>query len=183
MKTGITASQLTGMRALESDLARRETRQVLEDLPPGHPLLEVAQQEAARSGDIAELPDTHPLKVAIREAQERLLAAQAAASTQEVQQEVLKVRKAKRLQANKEYQSKIDAEEEQRQKRIDACNVINEKIDIAVQSVDTLLTVLGGNIECFDEDQYARTKMARLDRMMRAVRRGLTDSRLRTARV
>lgn len=180
MKTKLTANQLTGLRTLESDLARRETRQVLEDLPPGHPLLEAAQQEAARSGDIADLPDNHPLKVALVEAKERVLAQQAAEKQQEEQ---LKVRKSKRLQASKEYKERVDAEEEQRQKRVDACKVINEKIDNTVNSVDTLLTVLAGNFECFDEDQFARTKLARLDRMMRAVRRGLTDSRLRTARM
>ena len=180
MKTKITATHLSGIKSLEGDLARREGGRILQDLPPGHPLLEGVQDVQARGGDIADLPDTHPLKIAIREAKERLEAQQA---NEGKQQEQLKVRKAKRLQDSKDYRERVNEEEEQRQQKIDACKVINEKIDITVQSIDTLLTVIGGSIENFTEDPFARTRLARLDRMMRAVHRGLIDSRMKSARI
>lgn len=179
MKTKLTATHLSGLKSLEGNLARQEGRQILQDLPPGHPLLDAIQDESGRGSDIGNLPDTHPLKLAIKEAKERLEAQQA----NEGQQQDLKIRKAKRLQESKEYQARVNDEEEQRQQKVDVCKVINEKIDISAQSIDTLLTVIGGSLEIFTDDPFARTRLVRLDRMMRAVRRGLTDSRMKTSRI
>jgi hypothetical protein len=176
----ITASSLSKIRAIEGDLARKESKQLIEDLPPGHPLLDMAQQEAGRTGDLTSLPETHPLKVALNEARERVLAQQ---EKEKSSIEAVKVRKAKRIKDQKEYLDRAKVEEEEKEKRIDSFKVINEKIDKTIQCVDTLLTVLVSNSEVFGEDHYNHTKAARLERMIKAVRRGLSDSKLRISRV
>jgi hypothetical protein len=177
MKTNIKASHLTGIKDAEASLARRETDVVLNDLPPGHPLRVAAEMEQQQSGDIADLPESHPLKVALREARERVVASQ----TEETKkQEQFKLIKAKRLEASKEFRAKVDAEEQAREIKRDAYRAINEKIDRAVEGVDGLLTAINATTQdVFGDDRFSMVKMARLQRLMFAARRGLTDSRLR----
>jgi hypothetical protein len=177
MKCTISAKHLKGIKDAEASLARRETSGVLNDLPPGHPLLAAVETEQQRSGDISDLPDSHPLKVALKEAKDRILASQQEKTKQEEQ---LRLRKAKRLEAAKEFHAKADAEEQQREAKRDAYRAINEKIEHALESVDSLLTVIGSTTQdVFGDDRFSMVKIARLQRLMFASRRGLADGKLR----
>jgi hypothetical protein len=177
MKTSIKAKHLTGIKDAEFALARQETGEVLADLPPGHPLLVAAESERQQGADIADLPESHPLKVALREAKDRELTKQQEAVKEA---ERLKVRKAKRLEESKEHRAQVDAEEQEREAKRDTYKVINEKINRAIDGVDGLLTVINATAqETFGEDRFSVVKVARLQRLMFAARRGLLDSRLR----
>jgi hypothetical protein len=183
MNKNLKASMLTGIRALESKLSQQQTSQALDDLPPGHPLLEAAQQEETRGSEIADLPEGHPLKVALREAQERFVAQQAEEKKQQERQGPLQVKKAKRLADNKAFRERIDVEEQERERKRDGYKAINEKIDNVLRGMDELLAVAKPDDDMFGEDQFSRLRVSRLQRLVFASRRGLADSRLRTVGV
>ena len=184
MKTKIKAKDLSGIREVENTLARREAGEVLNDLPPGHPLKVAVEAERQSGGDITDLPESHPLKVALREARERLLASQSEDAKNKENVEKLKVKKAKKLQETNEHRDKIDEEEQRKEEQRNTYRVINEKIDHSLNSVDDLLTVIGSmSQDQFGEDRFSMVKLVRLQRLMFAARRGLGDSKLKVSGV
>jgi hypothetical protein len=179
MKTEIKANHLTSVRRAEVELARKEAGEVLNDLPPGHPLLMAAESEKSRGADLADLPESHPLKVAINEARARLEAKQ---KEDDRQKKSLEIRKAKRLNASEQFRERIDFEEQQRELRRASFGAVNERIDLAAEAVDGLLTTIGNlDPEIFSKDRYSMLRITRLQRLMVAARRGLSESRLRVA--
>lgn len=179
------AKTLKGIMGAESQLARREARNMLDSLPPGHPLLQAAGEEMRRSGDIADLPDTHPLKIEIAEAKKRFDERQQT-ETQEKKGETAespKVKKARRLKQAREVRERIAREEQEHQERQDAAKSINGVIDKNIIMTEELLTVVRQNVNPFREDPFTRARLSRLERLALAVRRGLIEGKLSTIRV
>lgn len=182
MNTPIRAKTLKGIMGAESQLARKEARDMLNALPADHPLVHAADEERKRSGDIAELPDGHPLKVELAEAKQRFDERKAEEAAP-AKPDVAKVRKAKRIKETREFQERLAREEIEKQERVAAAKTINGAVDRGIVSMDEVLTVARQNFDLFGEDPFIKARLSRLERLAMAVRRGLVEGKLSTVRL
>ena len=185
----ITGDLLSGARAAERQLHRNEIRRLKESLPEGHPLLqELDAEEARMDGDLGGLPTNHPLILAMKAAAERWDQEHGPGTGGDEDEEGLEdgleaenpveVRKAKKLDARTARREEIAKDEEQTQARREAAKEINDQIAIAMGAMKELYRVVSEREESLISNPLARTKTERLKRLLYAVERGLSDSRI-----
>jgi len=182
------AKILEGVKVSEESLARKAKEESLK-LPEGHPLEELVAQQKAKVGDLADLPDNHPLVLAIQNAKGRYEEAEAArqdAADKEAdgqQSVVAAVKKAKRLDAKKVASERRMAAEEKVSRKREAAQNVNGAIDEMIRVMEASMVVVESNEEVLSEDALFRSRVNRLERLMHATLRGLSSSRLNANRM
>ena len=184
MKKTITSSSLSIIGGLEKRLAREESERSLQSLPAGHPLLSDIKAEEAKSGDLAGLPETHPIKIELKAAQERYEAAQARKDEDAIANEGVKLRRVRKLTADatvrEQQRLARDTEEERKQAAKDTYRACNLELDKTIIQIDSLLARCQQVFDYSGDDRFAKVKVTRLDRTMRAAKSILSDSKLKT---
>jgi len=178
MKEGVSAKILSGARAAENSLAREEMRELEESLPEGHPLHdEIEKKKAEMGGDLSGLPPGHPLYRMLRDAKARY-DEDIAEETEEAQAKAREVKKAKKVDREKARRERIAREEEQSDKRRTAASAVNKEIANTLESVKSLYEALAEHEEIFNMEPISRARSLRLKRLLYALERGLSESRL-----
>jgi len=174
----VSSEMLSGAQAAESTLARGEYVELEDSLPEGHPLREqVEKAKADLGGDLGGLPDGHPLILQLRAAKERY-DADIAEETEDAQEKAKEVKKAKKLDRAKARSERIAKEEERAGRSREAAKAVNREISSALDSVRELYKVLSEYEEDLNVNPLSRARALRLKRMLVAVERGLSDSRM-----
>jgi len=174
------ANMIKSIKAAEAALARQESEEI-GDLPPGHPLQEeVERQRSVLNGDLASLPESHPLRRALLEAKLRL---ENREERQKEQDKKVEIRKAKRIEARQVRQVRRDAEEDKIRMSRDSMRTINSGIDRTLDAMKDLSDKIEENNEQLCSSQMGRASMLRLQRLVQAAITGLDGARIRTGRV
>jgi DNA repair exonuclease SbcCD ATPase subunit len=184
---------ITGAMAAESALAKEEMQNLeqnfdktLDELSDSHPLKKLALEEKGKmGGDLSGLPPNHPLLVAMEEAklryEERESLEKEHAQYQQ-EQEKIKIRHAKKLNAKKALADKRRREDEREQVVRVATKRINSSMSETMDSLKRLRDNIRASQEDFAGDSYALMKLQRLDRLIQATMRGVTESKINAGR-
>jgi len=204
-KKKVSGMMLSGAKALEEQLARRESRELEESLPEGHPLRQ--ESERRRAEDLEDLPPGHPMRRAMEEA--RLRYEETAADTgsaapapededdvggddgdtveasepteqdaEDVEEKARKLRRAKKLDQQKVRQERIAREVEAQEERHMVAGAVNSAIADVMSSLQGVYKVLATGEKALETDQYCKMKAMKLKRLLYAVERGLYDCRM-----
>jgi len=178
---------LSDVIAAEEALARKEEDSLglaVEMLPDG-PLKEKAK-EARGSGDLAGLPEGHPLRIALESARvryedhlEREKARENVSSEREVETSAAERSRARRA---KRRENRI-REEDNSRRFSSVVSSYNSELEALGSSLARLKGKIGGVQTELDGNLYARQKLARTERMILAVERGIFESKLNVRRV
>jgi len=174
----ISGKLLAGAQAAESSLARSQYDELEAALPEGHPLQEqVEKYKAELGGDLSGLPENHPLILQMKAAKERY-DADIAEETEEAQDKAKEVKKAKKLDREKARKDRLAQEDEQDRLRKGAATEVNQQIDNVLDSIRGMYKVLADHEENLNIHPISRARCLRLKRMLVAVERGLSESRM-----
>lgn len=181
---------IAGAIAAEKSLAREhalELERSLDNLPDDSPLKEALIEEKGKlKGDLAGLPDSHPLLLEMEEArlrfeEEELYADEQAQYIKE-QGELKEVRRAKRLEAKKVYTEQRRRDDDREELLREATKRINSSMSETMDSLKRLADNITASQEDFQTDQYSLMKLERLNRVLTATMRGIGQSKLNAGR-
>jgi hypothetical protein len=185
---------ISGAMAAEAALAREEMKGLegnleksLDGLPDNHPLKILAQEELSKlDGDLSGLPPNHPLLLAMQEAKlrydENERYAQEVAVYEKEQQEI-KIKRAKKLDAKRVADEKRRRQAERETVIRSATKRINSSMDETMDSLKRLRENIEASQEDFVGDRYALMKLDRLNRLILAAMKGVSDSKINAGRV
>jgi len=177
-KKQVSGEMLSGVRAAESSLARRDYSELEDGLPEGHPLREQVEQfKTEMGGDLSGLPESHPLIVQMKAAKERY-DSDIAEETEDAQKKAREVKKAKKLDRQKARRESIAHEEQQHQKRREAATALNGEITKMLDGIRGMYKTIAEHEESLSVHPISRARVLRLKRMLVAVERGLADSKM-----
>jgi hypothetical protein len=172
-KLGIRGDMLTAARNAEASLAREERAEIVDALPEGHPLREVA---ARGFGDLADLPEGHPLLMQLRGAKARydeMMAQrgkeQAKASVTKTQKAATKAEKAKRSREAHDAEEQIKG----------AIGVVNAALLDAARKIASALRIVSEQEAVLASDRVMAVRVVRTKRLLQAVELGLSSSKLK----
>jgi hypothetical protein len=181
---------ITGAMAAEAALARKEAEELerdIESLPDDHPLKLAALEERRRTGgDLAALPSGHPLLMEMEaakikhEERERL---ESEDDARQEEREQIKLRKAKKLNAKKAAAERRIREDERESRLRNATKRINSSMSDTMDSLRILSDNVEASKEDFRHDNYATMKLDRLNRLIVATMRGISESKISAGRV
>lgn len=181
---------ISGAMAAEAALAKEEMQnleQGLDDLPDNHPLKSLALEEKGKmGGDLAGLPANHPLFTAMEEAKLRHEESERfenELAEYEQEQEQIKIRHAKKLDAKKAVENNRRRQAEREEVVRSAAKKINSSMDETMDSLKRLRENIEASQEDFAGDSYALMKLDRLSRLLLATMRGVSDSKVNAGRV
>lgn len=170
--------------AAEAALAKEDSKhleEAMEFLSDGQ-----AKQEArslkAMLGDLANVPEGHPVRVAVEEARIRFEAEQALRQ-EEAEQPPQEIKKAKKLDARKAERTRRDRMEQSNARIRSAAKVVNSSMTEAIDSLKRLSDNIEASREDFSRDRYAQMKLERLNRLLLATMRGIAESKVNVGRV
>ena len=176
----VSGSMLSGIKAAEEVLARRESENLGDGLPEGHPLLEELAKQQSLLGDLSGLPPGHPLVQTLLDAKERYQAQESeiAEETETAQQKTKKLRQAKRIEHDKAERQRRAKEDEQKTRVRTAAHDVNERIDDALEHFKGLYKQLTSDEEILNINPYCKTRVERLKRLLFAIERGLSSCKM-----
>ena len=180
------ASMITGAMAAEAALAREDTEgleETIDQLPEDDPLRLEAMAQKKLMGDLTGLPSGHPLLLALNEARLRYEDRMSEPEDEEDPAEVIKIKKAKRLDAKKAATEARNKEEDQNQRLRAASKQMNSSITETMDALQRLSDNIIASQEDFVGERYAQMKLERLYRIVQATMRGVSESKLNPGRV
>jgi len=183
------ANMISGVMAAEAALARKEAEELestIDSLPEDHPLRIEAANQKRLVGDLAGLPSGHPLMVAMEEARLRYEAGSAPTdeeSEEQAEQERIKIRRAKKLDAKKSEAQQRRREDEREERLRAAAKRMNSSMNETVDVLKRLSDNIAASQEDFEGDRYAQMKLERLSRIVTATMRGVSESKLSAGRM
>ena len=175
-KMGVSGAMLSSVREAEASLARRDAEDLEKGIPEGHPLRDEANKQKALLGDLGGLPPGHPLMVAMQAAKDRYEQQQAQKTFEQTRS--AEVRKATKVDVDKEKKAIRIADDEKEQKRRDASKQVNIGIEGALGSVKELYRVMSQHEELLNIEPISRARVSRLKRLLFAAERGLSECRI-----
>jgi len=129
-------------------------------------------RQSGNRSEIDDLPPGHPLRLMQEQAKARL------ENREEFENEQEKFRVAKKAKKVQKKQAKTQAANDDHRRRVRVANEFNKDID----RVSAEISELGGKIKNvvkeFDGFATPRVKLVRLNRLLSAVHKGLSDSKL-----
>ena len=177
-KSILKGSLLGRVKAAEETLAKEDAKALETALPEGHPLrAEVEKQKALLGGDLSGLPPGHPLfrmLEASRQVYERRAVEK---ESQELKEEAVKIRRAKRIEEIKARKEKIADNDSKSEMRRNAAKTVNKCVDDVIGSIRDAWKVMADSEEIFNNDPYDRIKVVKMRNLLSAVERGLLDNR------
>lgn len=184
MKVVKSMTMITGAKASEEALNKAETKRLdaemkrLEkSIPEGHPLKEEIEKQKSLVGDLSGLPPGHPLLVGLAQSKERYEKTQESKTTDGEDVELKKVRKIDTIERKAKRvarQQESDGED----RRFYASKNVNKRVEETLSSVKNLWSVLNENEEILNTHPIGRTRVMRLKRLLFAMERGLTESKI-----
>ena len=184
MKTN--ADMVTGAMAAETALAREdvtELEEAIEALPDNHPVKVAAAHQKQLMGDLQGLPPGHPLLIAMEEARLRYEAQELPSTEEETQAEQQKIKRAKKLEAKRTVAEERRREDERETRLRTATKSINSSMSETMESLKRLQGNIVASQEDFIGDRYALKKLERLNRILVAAIRGISESQINAGRV
>jgi hypothetical protein len=183
IKKLVSSGVLYSIRAAEESLARQESKEMEDSLPPGHPLkAEIEQIKAAMGGgDLSDLPAGHPLLRQLQMAKDAYIRIQTQEADKQKQQSGIEIRKAKKLKEQKvrqAQQTQVRQQEEATNEKQISADMINQRIDDVLLPVRRLYEAIQSKEELFGEDSLNRARLLRLRRLLYAVEQGINASRI-----
>lgn len=181
-KVKVSSEMLSGARAAEDALARKETRELVDSIPEGHILHdEIERQKMMTGGDLEGLPPSHPLYRAMAAAKERFEAEaeeEDTPSPREEAQEKAKIKKAKRIDEKKARSARIAREVESEEHLNTATKAVDSGIASALDSLKRLYGLLAEHEEILNTRPITKARTLRLKRFLFATEKGLSTSRM-----
>ncbi len=179
----VNSSMLSGAKAAEDALARKEVRDLADSIPEGHVLRdEIDRQTAEMGGDLSGLPPSHPLYRAMVAAKERFETEKAEEEAREEEtqkaQERLKVKKAKKLDEKRARQNRIAKEVEREESLREATTAVDGEVVKLLDGVRALYGVIAEHEEILNTHPIGKMRLMRLKRFMYATERGLSTARM-----
>lgn len=173
----ITGKMIGSLKGMEDALKREESKALMDSLPPGHPLLQQAQQimQETNSSDLSDIPETHPVKIQIKEARERLNDQQVKEFEQNKQVKIRKAKKIEQVNSQKIKRAKEDNKEDYK----NAVREINQETDLVINKMDQLLGSLNSKAQFFQEDPFEAMKLKRLIQTIEATKRGILNNKIK----
>ena len=175
-KMGVNGAMLSSVKDMEASLARRDAEDLEKGLPEGHPLRDEVNKQKALLGDLSGLPPGHPLMMAMQAAKDRYDQQQAQRTVE--QTNTAEVRRATKIDADKEKRATRIADDEKELKRRDAAKQVNSGIEGTLGTVKELYRVLSQHEELLNIDPLSRARASRLKRLLFAAERGLSECRI-----
>lgn len=178
---------IIGVMAAESALAQEDSRKLdeaMESLPDEQKM--EARGLKAMLGDAANIPEGHPIRVAIEEARLRFEADEELKKEEknfEAQHSDKEIKKAKKLDARKAERERRDRSEQNNGRIRSAAKMVNSSMAEAIDSLRRLSDNIEASREDFSKDRYAQMKLERLNRVVSATMRGIAESKINVGRV
>jgi len=169
------AAMLSRLKELEGSLAVKESKELENSVPAGHPLRNAIEREKQISGDLSGLPEGHPLMQALKMAK-RNYEIKAAIEQEEKTQELKVVKKAKKISNDRGQQRiRISQEDDLHEEIRAATRAINKNLSEVILSVRNFWQVLSGYEETLNKTNQGRMRVLRLKRILFATERGLSE--------
>lgn len=187
----IGVSILTAAKSAESSLRGEEIKNLVGALPDGHILRqEVDRIGTEMGGDLAGLPDGHPLLLQLRAAEERYGKprknddssesgeSSEQSSEQAAEERFTELKRAKKIEKDKKRAAQFASEEERASVHRQAATEVNKGIEIVIDSVRNLYSVLAEKEKVLMTDPISRARTNRLKQLLYAVERGIGSSKM-----
>ena len=171
----VDVSMLSGIKDAERSLEKEEVRRLEDAIPDGHILKDEVNRQKALMGDIADLPPGHPLIRMLMEAKERY---DTQDEREEAQTKTAEVRKAKRIEKDKQQRERETERVEKERARRSSAKSLNSKIESLLGNIRSSYEEISATEEVLNEEPSCKAKVLKLKRLLFAVERGISECRI-----
>ena len=177
----VSGSLLSAAKDAEASLAREESRELEMSIPEGHPLRNEAERQKTLIGDLGGLPPGHPFLLELQKAKDHYDQQQ---NKREIEQErSSETRKIKKIETIRENREARRLEDDALEERTRTAKRVDSGVNSILSNFRILYKTVSESEEILNKDPLCRAKIVRLKRLLIAIERGLSESKIYKVRL